>query len=145
MAMTPFYTRFGNLAFEETRVVILQGSPDLPDGEYGFLELYCDEPECDCRRVLIHVVSKATGPRIWATINYGWETADYYYSAWMRDKKLARLFAGARLDPLNPQTQYAEACLKLFKRMLKDRAYVDRLKRHYQMFKDQLKREAGLG
>ncbi len=145
MAMTPFYTRFGNLAFEETRVVILQGSPDLPDGEYGFLELYCDELDCDCRRVLIHVVSKATGPRIWATINYGWETADYYYTAWMRDKKLAKLFVGAKLDPLNPQTQYAEACLKLFKRMLKDRAYVDRLKRHYQMFKDQLKREAGLG
>jgi len=32
--------------------------PGIPDGEYGFVELYCDEPDCDCRRVVIDIKPK---------------------------------------------------------------------------------------
>ena len=141
MAMTPFFTRFRDLAFQEMRVAIVQGRSDIPDGEYGFLELYCDEPDCDCRRVIINVVSKAAGPKIWATINYGWETPEYY-ATWTRDKEAAKYMSGAELDPLNPQTRYSGALLRLFEHIAQDQAYVDRLKRHYRMFKAEIKREA---
>jgi hypothetical protein len=45
---------FPELAGRETRsVTVPPGSPlGLPPGEYGFLETYCDEPGCDCRRVM---------------------------------------------------------------------------------------------
>ena len=139
--MTPFYTRFRDLAFQEMRVATIQGRSDIPDGEYGFLELYCEEPRCDCRRVIINVISMTTGSKVWATINYGWETPEYYAS-WTRNKEAAEDMSGAWLDPLNPQTQYSWAFLDLFEYILLDQAYVDRLKRHYDMFKEALRHEA---
>ena len=141
MAMTPFYTRFRDLAFREMRVATIRGRSDIPDGEYGFLELYCEEPGCDCRRVIINVISMTTGSKVWATINYGWETPEYYAS-WSSVKESAEDMSGAWLDPLNPQTQYAWAFLELFEYILLDQAYVDRIKRHYDMFKEALKHEA---
>ena len=137
MPMVPFYTRFRDLAFKEMRSATIRGMPGLPDGEYGFLELYCDEPACDCRRVVIDVIAPTTGPKIWATINYGWESLEFY-EKWIRDKETARECYGATLDPLNPQTEYSDALLRLFNQVLQDEAYVERLKRHYQLFKSDL-------
>jgi hypothetical protein len=39
------------------------------------------------------------------------------------------------LDPTNPQTQYSFAFLTLFKVLLLNEGYVDRLKAHYALFK----------
>lgn len=138
--MTPFYSRFRELAFNEMRSATIRGRRDLPDGEYGFLELYCDDPACDCRRVLINVVTPK-GSQVLATINYGWESIEFY-TEWMHgDKKLGREMQGASLDFLNPQSQYADALLNLFKWVLEDQAYVERLKRHYMLFKGAVRRE----
>lgn len=142
MAMTPFYTRFRDLAFQEMRVAHVQGRADIPDGEYGFLELYCDEPDCDCRRVIIDVIARTTHSKIWATISYGWEEPEYY-ATWSRNQEAAKGMSGAELDPLNRQTEYSLALLMLFEQIVRDEAYVERLKRHYQMFKADLKQEAG--
>jgi hypothetical protein len=119
------------------RSVTARGRRDLPDGQYGFLELYCDDPGCDCRRVIINVVTP-TGPQTLATINYGWESIEFY-TQWMHgDKELAREMQGATLDFLNPQSQHADALLNLFKWVLEDQAYVERLKKHYALFKSAL-------
>jgi hypothetical protein len=137
MAMVPFYTHFRDLASKETRSVTVRGMPNLPDGEYGFVELYCDEPDCDCRRVLVDVITPESGSRIWATINYGWESLEFY-EKWMHNKETARETYGATLDILNPQTKYSEVLLQLFNNVLQDKAYAERLKRHYQLFKSDL-------
>jgi len=51
--------------------------------------------------------------------------------------KLARKMAGATLDPLNPQTEYSAELLNLFQHVvLKDPAYIRRLRRHYEMFRE---------
>ena len=134
MAMTPFYTRFHDLALKEMRSATVREQPGVPDGEYSFLELYCDEADCDCRRVIIDVMTADTGSKIWATINFGWETLEFY-EKWMRDKELAKHVIGASLDMLNPQSRYSDALLRLFKWVLEDEAYVERLKRHYALFK----------
>lgn len=134
MPMAAFYHYFPELAVKETRTVTVWGNPELPDGRYEFIELYCDEVGCDCRRVLIMVVSPSTG-KVLATINYGWET-QRYYEQWMGDKELAAYCVGATLDPLGLQSEYAVVLLKLFERvLLPDEAYVARLKRHYALFK----------
>jgi hypothetical protein len=44
------------------------------------------------------------------------------------------------LDPLNPQSPHAAFFLALFEEMIKDKVYVDRLKRHYEMFRKPAKR-----
>jgi len=134
MPMTPFFTRFPALAARETRSATVKGWHDLPNGEYGFLELYCDEEDCDCRRVMLNVVSRAAPQKVLATINYGWED-QAYYDRWMGDKELAEDIKGPVLDILNSQSDYAPALLRLFQTLLQDPLYVQRLKRHYELFK----------
>lgn len=132
--MIPFYSRFPDLAVKETRSVKVRGDDDLPDGEYGFIEFYCDEPACDCRRVVVSVVSPDPGWTPWATISFGWESLQFYLDR-LGDLEDAAVAKGPSLDPLNPQTKYASALLRLFRFVLTDAAYVERLKRHYQLFK----------
>ena len=134
MPMEAFYVRFPDIAFEEMRSVFARGMGELPDGQYGFLELYCNEPNCDCRRVTICVLEANTPEKIWATLSYGWEDVSFY-SQWTSNPELARECAGVKLDPIGQQTKYSEALLKLFSQVLQDKAYVERLKRHYAMFR----------
>lgn len=134
MSMVPIYTRFPELAETETRVLTVRGMPGIPDGEYGFLELYCDDPKCDCHRVVIWVTTEKTGSKVWATINYGWESVEFY-ERWIHDKQTAQECKGATFEPFGAQTQYSGVLLELFKYLLEDTAYVERLKRHYELFK----------
>jgi hypothetical protein len=54
----------------------------------------------------------------------------------MGSKEDARDMAGATLDPLMPQSSQASLFRELFTDVvLRDPAYVERLKRHYAMFK----------
>ena len=57
------HSRLPELAERETRtvtVVIDKPSGLLPPAEYGFLEMFCNEPGCDCRRVFFTVISSLT-------------------------------------------------------------------------------------
>lgn len=60
-----------------------------------------------------------------------------FYTRWMHgDEEAGREIIEASLDPLNPQTELADALLDLFRDLLMtDPAYVARLARPYDMFK----------
>jgi hypothetical protein len=140
MGMSAFGSRFPEIAALETRSIrVLQGS-ELPNGHYGFIELYCDEVDCDCRRTVIQVVSEATGPKVWATINFGWESEEFY-AEWMGSTGPTPDFAGASLDPLNRQSKYADILLDYFINAVADDVYIERLKRHYALFKSSVQSE----
>ncbi len=134
--MAPFYTEFPDLAFAETRSATVRGYKGLPDGAYGFLEYYCNEPNCDCRRVFIIVISQDTEDKTLATINYGWENAEFYIK-WMGDDEDIESLKGPALAPPPAlQTKLAPYLLKLFKEAaLEDGEYIKRLRRHYSMFR----------
>ena len=135
--MAPFYSRFPALAARETRtVMIMEPHAGLPAGEYGFLELYCAEPTCDCQRALLQVCRADRPNKVLATIHYGWESEDFY-TRWLHgDRETARDMVGASLDPVNPQAKFAPMLLELFRNVvLQDQAYIERLRRHYRMFK----------
>lgn len=139
MPMTPFFSKFPELAPWETRTVQVRNHPKLPDGNYGFLESYCDEDGCDCRRVILAVCREDDPGTLLATINYGWASVAYYRN-WARcSRKEAREYKGASLDPLNPQSEHSPALLALFRAVvLRDDDYVARLTRHYRMMKGKL-------
>ena len=63
--MVPFVHFFPQQGVAETRTLIIRGDSTVPDGEYGLLELYCVEPGCDCRRVLISVIRPAATEECW--------------------------------------------------------------------------------
>ena len=134
MALEEFASKFRAVAARETRVVTVQADGALPKGEFGFLEFYCPNPRCDCRRVILRVTSP--DGRTWATISYGWESKKFY-SQWAGGNQSVADMAGASLDALNAQSTYANAFLSFFNDMIAtDRKYVERLKRHYRMFKE---------
>lgn len=135
MPMIPFMERFPDLAAKEMRAVTVSGRTDIPDGEYGFLELFCDVPGCDCRRVMIDVLRADTElNKIWATINYGWETLDFYRK-WRGSSVTAANSKGPFLDPINPQTPYSRTLLNLFRLLLESPDYVSRIQTHYHIFR----------
>jgi hypothetical protein len=104
----------------ETRSVEVRGRPDLPDGEYGFVELYCNEDPCDCRRVIVQVVSRAAVDKVLAAIGYGWEPIAFYRKRLRGDSAKAKDCKGPSLDPINEQGEFAPALLKLFRVVLQD-------------------------
>ena len=140
--MIPLYNRCREVALREIRALVVhENSSQLPAGRYVFVESYCDDPECDCRRVFLQVVSHAEQERALLTINYGWERPEYYQNSLQWRAKVAREVAAGSLDPLSPRPAYAATFLKLFREHVVDNAYKTRLKRHYKLFKASLIRE----
>ncbi|MCW5551890.1 MAG: DUF1186 domain-containing protein [Verrucomicrobiae bacterium] len=139
--MIALHSCFPELAARETRCLhVLTPDGPLPPGEYGFLEHYCEQPDCDCRRVLLRVTSAKSPHTVLATINCGWESAGFY-TRWMHgDEQAGREITAASLDPLHPQSKYADYLLDFVqKELITDPAYVARLARHYDLFKQALR------
>ena len=124
--MVPFYLVFPEVAKQETRVLHTRNAPHLPDDTYGFVELYCLDPACDCRRVMLHVY-RGDPPVQVASINHSFERPE------PEDEDLGQIF----LDPINVQSELSAALLDAYMQLLlPDAAYQQRLKRHYAMVKE---------
>jgi hypothetical protein len=138
MPFVPFYQFDPELAQRETRTLYVAGPGDgLPDGDYGLFEMYCDEPGCDCRRVLFTILSSRF-PKPLAVINYGWESLSFYAQGTERiGWNLAEEMKGPNLNPGSPQSRFAPQILDLVKQfVLRDRAYIERLQRHYRIVRE---------
>lgn len=140
MAIAAFFTRFKDLAFKEMRACTALPGRKIPADEYGFLELYCDDVQCDCRRVMIKVLGQHSGDKVWATISYGWETPEFYRGWAGTDLMDVKALCRPTLDPLNPQSPHATFFLSVFEEIIQDKIYVERLQRHYAMFRKPVKR-----
>lgn len=127
------------IAENETRTisVIKDRSEDgLPPGTYAFHEMYCNERGCDCRRVFFYVVASfRRGPE--AVICWGWESPEFY-AKWLhsKDPQMLRELIGPSLNLGSPQSELAPALLRLaWEVLLQDVDYVERMKRHYALFR----------
>lgn len=139
--MEPFHLKFGDVAEKETRCIVLSNNPyyNLPSGEYIFSESYCNDPTCDCRRVFINVIYER---KIIATIGYGWESRDFYikWMEWTKDDNFIDDIKGPVLELTGKNSQYSKEVLRLFNDfLLNDTVFIERIKRHYEMFKSNLK------
>jgi len=122
--LVPFAYLFPEQGLAETRVITTHGYPSLPDDEYALVEYYCVNPKCDCRRVLLNVLPRRQMAKGYmAYISFGF------------DRKAK--FAGPFLDPLNPQSQYAQVLLDMVIALVLDAdpAYIARLEAHYRQIK----------
>jgi hypothetical protein len=126
MGMVGFHYLFPEEAADEGRTVVPLGRAGLPNRTFVFMEAYCADARCDCRRVMLNVIDAETHDHV-ATINYAFEPPKPPFD----DEP--QMF----LDPLNPQTAMSPAFLELTADMLAhDRGYHDRLVRHYTMWKN---------
>ena len=82
--MIPFHSLLPELAQREVRCVHFGAAPAsvpepvLPADEYIYLEFYCDDLKCDCRRVFLQVIAKGQPGKVFASISYGWEKESFY-------------------------------------------------------------------
>ena len=116
MFYQPFHELFPAIAEKETRTLtVFNNHPELPADEYGSRQRQ----------------------KIEAVIAYGWESQKFYAN-WLGfdDADVLKELKGPALNTASPQSELAPALLKQIAHILQDRHYVDRLKRHYRMFKD---------
>jgi hypothetical protein len=94
----------------------------------------------------LNVVSPSSN-KILAVIAYGWESRDYYIK-WMGDDDslVFDSLMGPSLNMMSPQTALAMPLLSLFRELLlADPPYMQRIKRHYEMFRQKVERSAKYG
>jgi hypothetical protein len=134
-AMIPFTKRFPELGKQETRVMVFPDDGAFPAGRYAFCEMYCEEEDCDCRRVILCIIEESCPEKVWATISFGWDPSGSH-TGWTDLELPGATASGAFLDPICPQSEHAAEFLDLFEWIIaRDPSYVERLKRHYAMFK----------
>ena len=143
MAFQPFHELFRETSEQETRSVKVTNDPVLPDDSYGLLESYCNDPGCDCRRVFFNILA-SNQQKVLAVISFGWES-DTFYAKWMgtNDKQIIKEMQGPVLNLASPQSKYAPKLLELINNVvLQDKHYIERLKRHYNLFRQEIDRGA---
>jgi hypothetical protein len=100
-------------------VVLAAGTP-LPAGAYLFMEMFCTEPDCDCRKVMMWVEHDG---RYVALINYGWED-EAFYAKWMGVDQLADMdrseLMGPALDINSPIVAGYDDILSFFREIMND-------------------------
>lgn len=139
MPYIPFYEICPRIAEKETRVITLlqeDNEFDLPQGDYVFFELFCDE--CDCRRVFLQVL---LSQKIVATIAYGWENISFYRNEFkgFTENEIKEL-KGPSIDPFQYQSDISNQILRMFNQILfSDKEYLKRITKHYDQFKKTLK------
>jgi len=140
MPFVRFRDHFPKIAEQETRTVNVydRAATGLPPDDYAFEELFCDEPDCDCRRVFFHVTSSERTD-VLAVVAYGWESWDFY-AEWSgeEDAEIVTDLKGPTLDLSSPQSDLAPAILRLVKDALHDEGYVEQIRRHYRMFRQRI-------
>ena len=126
--MLPFMEKFRSLAEKETRCILIVANDKRtnapPPDNYGLLEFYCDEKDCDCRRVMIQVFGEHQR-KIFAVICMAFNPED--------------LEPGPYLDPMHPQSRHAQWFLERFVDMVNnDHNYLARLHDHYIIFREKV-------
>ncbi len=145
--MISFHSVLPELAAREVRCIHVGGpcesgpQPGLPTGEYAYVEFYCPDLNCDCRRVFIQVFARDRQDQVLASINYGWEKEAFYRKKMPYDSKAPREIVSGSLDPLNAQSEHCAALLELFQKFVLDEPYRLRLKRHYELFREEIRRQ----
>jgi hypothetical protein len=113
----------------QVRTVSIKQSPQVPDGEYSFIDTYCTDPGCDCRKTMIQVMHNG---KLVSIINYGWESAKFYEN-WMgsstKDIPMPKMH-GASIDIASPDLVSPDGILALFNALLND-IWIAKFKRHY--------------
>ena len=103
MGMIGFHNLFPDIAEKEMRIAEIRNDPILPPDTYVFVEFYCVDPDCDCRRVMLNVISQKKEKHL-ATISHAFDIP----------RSDAPVSEQTFLDPMNVQTQHSKPLLNLF-------------------------------
>jgi hypothetical protein len=116
MSLQPYSIIFPE---KEEPVMALQldrKSGKIPKGAYGFIEFYCTDPGCDCRRTSLFVLNDKMQQK--AVISMGFDPDDD--------------LVGPFLDDVHQQSPYAGQLLDIFVELINEHPeFLDAMHRHY--------------
>lgn len=148
MTYTLLYHILPDLAERETRcVAFLDPDPgEPPPGTYAFMEMFCAEPDCDCRNAIISVGRvDEQGATAVAQLRFCWEDEQYYQSIDF-DFDMIPSLPGVGSDIMSPSSPYLPNFISCFEMLCQENgqpfssSYVTRIKDHYRLFKEEIKR-----
>lgn len=139
-AFVPFFRLFPeeDAEMKTRKIMLLQDTFGLSKGGYFLVENYCADKECDCRKVMINVVTMDSKSTILGTVGFGWEEPEYY-KKWLGDDQLGEEMAGTYIEAGGIQTGMEKECLDIVKNSLRDSKFVDLIKERYSIFKNKIK------
>jgi hypothetical protein len=107
-----------------------------PSGEYYFREMFCMDPQCDCRNAMISVQKKeGSGFKEMVKLRFCWENSDFYESIGLYfPAKLPGIF----LDS-NSCSKYDEFFIKIFEDICAKSNREEIIKQHYSEYKNFLR------
>jgi len=121
--MEPFHQIVPDAHDPVTTLVLDRKTGRIPKGSYGFVEYYCCDPDCDCRRVLLLVFNEKKKQK--AAISFGFDQQGP--------------MAGPYLDGSGRQAPYACELLEFFVHSLNSgTAWLDRLYRQYRQVREKV-------
>jgi hypothetical protein len=120
-----------DIASKGTKAIRVLNDRELPDGDYYFMEMFCDNSKCDCKEAIIEVYEKNIGMPL-ATILYRWgETVDEKSHSGL----CATCRSGVVLVSDGNQSAIAEPLRDLFAECIEERGFDTAILQHYKMFK----------
>lgn len=128
--MIPFVHKFPEIAEAETLTLQISNNKKLFDGKYAFLEYYCPNLDCDCQGGIVEVVKfdNYDKEEPITAIDFSWKNRRSYWRC--------SLAKGQK------KTKIAKHILKLFKEVITNPQYAEPFKKHYQLFKKNIKFES---
>ena len=107
------------------------------DGWYDFVDYYCPDPNCDCRRTTLVIVDQSLQQH--AAIIYGWEPRSFYLQSKaevLTEEEVDRLTQGF-LDSWDVQSADAPFFLSSFVSYFRDDpSFREWLETRYRLFKE---------
>ncbi len=136
MILTNFILKYPEIAKKETRnLKILKEGHWVSKWTYEIQEIYCTDPKCDCRKVFFNI--------IWPNneiyyLDYGFKKAKYYFKKGFCDKEMSEEMSWLSVNMFNWNPSESKKMFDIMKRVLEDKKYIKRLKKHYKMMKKEV-------
>lgn len=150
MRFAAFQEFFSEIASTETRMLTLpETAPGYPPaGQYCFIEMFCMEPDCDCRNAMIGVYNIGQNGQFTEVtkLRFCWEDRAFYDNIRLDFRQdvlpdvFSDFFSNGKFDSYFVQ-QFGSMCYLNYDdhpslRLESD--YAKRIKRHYSLFKEHM-------
>ena len=117
----------------QVRTVVLAADPYLPSGAYTFLDTYCTDNTCDCRKTIMQIFHEK---KLVSIVSFGWESPKFYLR-WLhstQDHELAEEMSGVSIDLSSPDIVSRQGILLLVNHLM-DKNWISRIKENYRLIR----------
>ncbi len=120
----------------QVRTVVIAEDPHLPSGAYTFIDSYCTDNNCDCRKTIIQIFHEE---KLVSIVSFGWESPRFYLR-WLnsKDRELADEMSGLSIDFASPDLVSPNGILLLVNHLLDER-WIAILKENYRLVRKTVK------